>query len=120
MSGLVSGLFEDARHAVGARVDGIRKDLDDRLESLATRLTSMLTAMAIITVTAVLLGLSIAATLSAFGVPLWASLWGVTLTAAVIGVVASRRVKQRASASPALALAPAVDEPVVAAEPAAS
>jgi hypothetical protein len=85
MSGLVSGLFDDARHAVGARVDGIRKDVDDRLTSLAARLTSMLTAMAIITVTAVFSGLAITATLFAFGVPLWASLWGVTLSAAAIG-----------------------------------
>jgi fatty acid desaturase len=105
MSGLVSGLFDDVRHAVGARVDGIRKDVDDRLDVLASRLTSMLTAMAIITVTATFCGLAIAASLFAFGVPLWASLWGVTLTAAALVVVgAYRRRKQRASAAPATAL----------------
>jgi hypothetical protein len=110
MSGLVSGLFDDARHAVGARVDGIRKDFDDRLEGLAARLTARLTGMAIITVTATFCGLALAATLVAFGVPLWAALWGVTLTAAVIAVGASYRRKRRATAAPALALdAHAVD-----------
>jgi hypothetical protein len=120
MSGLVSGLFDDARHALGARVDGIRKDVDDRLETLAARLTSMLTAMAIITVTATFCGLAITATLFAFGVPLWASLWGVTLTAAVLGVGASYRAKHRANATPALALEAHAAEPVVETEPAAS
>jgi hypothetical protein len=105
MSNLVTGLFDDVRHAVGARVDGIRKDVDDRLDVLASRLTSMLTAMAIITVTATFSGLAIAATLHAFGVPLWASLWGITLTAAVLVVLgAYRRRKQRASTAPALAV----------------
>jgi len=97
---LVSGLFDDARHAVGARVDVIRKDLNERLETVTTRLTSMLTAMAIITVTATFCGLAITATLVAGGVPLWVALWGVTLTALVIGVGARRR----ANAAPGLAL----------------
>jgi hypothetical protein len=110
MSGLVSGLFDDARHAVGARVDGIRKDLDDRLDVLARRLTSMLTAMAFITVTATFCGLAIAATLFAFGVPLWAALWGVALTAAALGVGASYRVKQRANTAAVVALEPRAAE----------
>jgi hypothetical protein len=91
MSGLVSGLIDDARNAVGARVDGVRRELDDRVADLGVRLTSMLTAMAIIIVTVMFGGLSVAATMVALGVPVWAALWGVTLVAATAAFASRRR-----------------------------
>jgi hypothetical protein len=97
MSGLVSGLFDDARTAVGARVDVVRRELDDRLASLGVRLTTMLTAIAIIIVTAMFCGLSIGATLTALGVPVWAALWAVTLTAAALGGGFICRAKRRST-----------------------
>jgi hypothetical protein len=96
MSGLVSGIFDNARNAVGAGVDVIRGEVDVRLATLGDRIAPMLTATGIVIVTANLAALSVGATLFAVGLPLWAALWTVTLTVGVAGG-AIYRAKHRAT-----------------------
>ena len=82
---LVSGLVEDARDLVGAHVEALRDDLSVRIATVAATLGTMLIAIGVFVVTALLLSLAIAASLVALGVPWWMSLWIVTLSAAAIG-----------------------------------
>lgn len=78
---LVSGIVDDARDLVGAHVDGLREDISSRLAVL----TSMLIAAGVFVVTALLLGLALAASIVAMGAPWWLALWIVTLVAGAIG-----------------------------------
>ena len=78
---LVSGIVDDARDLVGAHVDGLREDISSRLAVL----TSMLIAAGVFVVTALLLGLALAASIVAIGAPWWLALWIVTLVAGAIG-----------------------------------
>jgi hypothetical protein len=83
---LVSGLVEDARDLVGAHVEALRDDLSVRLVTLGATLGTMLIAIAVFVVTALLLCLATAATLVAIGAPWWLALWSVTVAAAAIGI----------------------------------
>lgn len=83
---LVAGIVDDARELVGAHVEALRADMSVRLAILGATLTSLLIAIAVFVVTAVLLCLAVAASLVAIGVPWWLGLWIVTLVAAAIGV----------------------------------
>jgi cation transport ATPase len=84
---LVSGIVEDARDLVGAHVDGLREDISSRL----TTLTSMMIAAGVFVVTAMLLGLALAASIVALGAPWWLALWIVTPISGAIGFGFVRR-----------------------------
>jgi hypothetical protein len=96
---LVSGIVEDARDLIGAHVEALRDDMSARLATLAATLASMLIAIGVFVVTAVLLSLAVAASLVAIGTPWWTALWIVTLVAGAIGVgfVFRTRAKARAA-----------------------
>jgi hypothetical protein len=79
---LVAGIVEDGRDLVAAHVDVLREDLSIRLAALG----SLLIAIGVFVVTALLAGLAIAASLVALGAPWWVALWAITLVAASIGV----------------------------------
>ena len=102
MSGLVGGIIDDARDAVGAGVDALRGEMDDRLAKLGTAMVSMMIAMVILIVMAGLCGVAIAASLVAVGLPLWGALWVATAVAALLSVTAVRRAK-RTPPAPAIA-----------------
>jgi hypothetical protein len=87
---LVGGAIDDARTLVEAQVASLRTDLGGRLGELGVTIKSWLVAGCVAIVTAVLLGLAIAATLAeAVGLPWWLSLWIVTAiaVATVVGLV---------------------------------
>lgn len=92
---LVSGMIDDARSAVGVHVDALRHEVDDRVAAVGSKLTTMLIALGVLIVAALLCGLSIAASLVAFGVPLWAALWSVTAVASVLAVAALVRARAK-------------------------
>ena len=82
---LVSGIVEDARDLFAAHVEALRDDLSARLVTLGATLASMLIAIAVFVVTALVLCLAIAASLNALGVAWWLALWIVTLAAGAVG-----------------------------------
>lgn len=96
---LVSGIVEDARDLVGAHVEALRDDMSARLATLGATLGSMLIAIGVFVVTAVLLSLAVAASLVALGTPWWAALWIVTFSAAAIGVGFLFRTRAKARAA---------------------
>ena len=79
---LVGGIVEDARDLLAAHVEALRDDISARLVTLG----SMLIAIGVFVVTALVLCLAVAASLNALGVAWWIALWIVTLAAAAIGV----------------------------------
>lgn len=85
---LVSGIIDDARSAVGVHVDALRHEVDDRLAVLGAKLTTMLIALGVLIVAALLCAFSIAISLVASGVPLWVASWSVTAVVAVLAVAA--------------------------------
>jgi len=95
---LMSGIVEDARDLVGAHVEALRDDMSDRLATLGATLASMLIAIGVFVVTAVLLCLAVAASLVAIGTPWWVALWSVTLAAGAIGVGFVMRARAKARA----------------------
>ena len=95
---LMSGIVEDARDLVGAHVEALRDDMSNRLATLGATLASMLIAIGVFVVTAVLLCLAVAASLVAIGTPWWLALWIVTLTAGAVGVGFVMRARAKARA----------------------
>lgn len=83
---LVSGIVEDARDLFAAHVEALRDDMSARLVTLGATLASMLIAIAVFVVTALVLCLAIAASLNALGVAWWIALWIVTLAAGAVGL----------------------------------
>lgn len=102
---LVAGVIEDARSLVEAQVSSIKTDVGERLGDLGNTIKSWLTAVCVAIVTTVLIGVSIAATLTQVaGLPWFVSLWIVTalaITAVVLLVLRARaqgRVTSRTTA----------------------
>jgi hypothetical protein len=93
---LMSGIVEDARDLVGAHVEALRDDMSARLATLGATLASMVIAIGVFVVTAVLLSLAVAASLVAIGTPWWIALWIVTLVAGAIGVGFVMRARAKA------------------------
>ena len=83
---LVSGIVEDARDLFAAHTEALRDDISARLVTLGATLTSMLIAIGVFVVTALVLCLAIAASLAALGAAWWVALWIVTLAAAAVGI----------------------------------
>jgi len=91
---LVVGVVNDVRQLVEAHVSSLKTDLGD----LGTAIKSWLIALCVAIVTAVLLGVAIAATLTELvGLPWYVSLWIVTAVAicAVAGLVYRARTNGR-------------------------
>jgi hypothetical protein len=98
---LVAGVVEDARELVEAQVSSLKADLGDRLGDLGDAIKSWLIAGCVALVTAILLGVALAATLTELaGLPLFASLWIVTAiaVAAVAALVYRARSQGRRAA----------------------
>ncbi|MEO8706742.1 MAG: phage holin family protein [Kofleriaceae bacterium] len=89
------GIVDDARELVEAQVSSLKTDLGDRLGDLGTAIKSWLFAVCVAIVTAMLLGLSIAATLTELGIPWFAALW--IVTAIAVACVAALVYRARAS-----------------------
>ena len=70
--------------------------MSEGLSGLGSTLTSTLLAFSVLIVTALLLGLALAATLVAIGLPWWAAFWVVTLAAAALGYYLVRRASRHA------------------------
>jgi hypothetical protein len=97
---LVAGVAEDARDLVEAQVSSLRHDLGERLGELGTAIKSWLFVVCVAIVTAMMLGVAIAATLTEVaGIPWFASLW--IVTALAIGIVTALVVRARADAKKA-------------------
>ncbi|MEP6863063.1 MAG: hypothetical protein ABJE66_20725 [Deltaproteobacteria bacterium] len=99
---LVAGLVNDMRMLVQLEVASVRSDVGDRLVDLGAAIKSWLIALCVAIVTAVLLGLAIAATLTELvGVPSYVALWIVTAIAvgSVIRLVYWARVTGRKAAA---------------------
>lgn len=97
---LVGGIVEDARDLFAAHVEALREDMSVRVATLGATLGSLLIAIGVFVVTALLLSLAVAATLVAAGMPPWVALWIVMLVAGAIGVgfVFRTRAKARVAA----------------------
>jgi hypothetical protein len=93
---LVTGIVEDARELVAIHVEALREDLSVRVGALGATLTSLLTAVAVFVVMAVLLGMAGAASLAELGVPWWAALWIVSFAVGAIGVWFGLRARTKA------------------------
>jgi hypothetical protein len=100
----VAGMLDDARNAVGdavgARVDQLRDEVDDRLAKAGGSLKPMLVTVGILIVAGGLASAATAASLIALGAPPWAALWGVAAVAAGAGLLYHRRSKAAADAPP--------------------
>ena len=93
---LVVGAVQDARDLVEQQVSSLRADLGERLGDLGSAIKSWLVVVCVAIVTAMLLGLALAATLTdVVGLPWFASMW--IVTAVAIGVVAALVARARAS-----------------------
>lgn len=99
---LLSGIVSDTQDLVAAHVEDLGGDIRERLATMGETLTSVLVAASILIVTALLLGLAIAASLVAVGVPLWIAMWSITLAvgATGFGFVLRARAKARAPKRP--------------------
>jgi hypothetical protein len=92
---LVVGVITDARELVEAEVGSLRRDLGERLGDLGNAIKSWLFVVCVAIVTAMLLGIAIAATLTQVaGLPWFVSLW--IVTALAIGSVAALVFRARA------------------------
>jgi len=81
---LVASVVDDARALVEAQVSSLKADLGDRMGDLGDAIKSWLIAGCVALVTAILLGVTLAATLTELvGLPLFAALWIVTGLAAI-------------------------------------
>lgn len=99
---LVAGVIEDLRELAAAEGTSLKADLSSRLGELGIAIKSWLIALCVAIVTMVLLGISIAATLSELGgLPWYASLWAVTAIA--IAIVVGLVLRARSDASKPLA-----------------
>jgi len=93
---LVADVVTDARELVEAQVSSLKSDLGDRMSQLGDSIRSWLVALCVAIVTAMLLGLAIAATLTqVVGLPWFVSLW--IVTAIAIGAVVWLVYRARAS-----------------------
>jgi len=94
---LVGEILVETRELVSAHIADVRHELGGRLETLGGALRITMIAVGVVVVTAMLLSLSIVATLVALGLSWWAALWlvtGCTTTAAILLLfVAYRRTK---------------------------
>jgi hypothetical protein len=91
---LVAGVVEDARELVEAQVGSLRHDLGERLGELGTAIKSWLFVVCVAIVTAMMLGIALAATLAqVVGLPWFVSLWLVTALAIAIVVVLVARAR---------------------------
>jgi hypothetical protein len=98
---LVAGVVTDMRELVEAQVGSLKSDLGGLLVDLGATIKSWLIALCVAIVTAVLLGLALAATLTqVLGIPWYAALWLVTALAvgAVVGLVYRARATGRKAA----------------------
>jgi hypothetical protein len=98
---LVAGVVSDMRELVEAQVGSLKSDLSDLLVNLGATIKSWLVALCVAIVTAVLIGLALAATLTqVLGVPSYAALWLVTGLAvgAVVALVYRARATGRKAA----------------------
>jgi len=92
---LVTGIVEDGRDLFAAHADAFREDLSIRLASLG----SLLIAIGVFVVTALLASLAVAASLVALGAPWWVALWAVTIAVAAIGLWFGLRSRAKARAA---------------------
>jgi len=93
---LVADVVTDARELVEAQVSSLKSDLGDRMSQLGDSIRSWLVALCVAIVTAMLLGLAIAATLTqVVGLPWFVSQW--IVTAIAIGAVVWLVYRARAS-----------------------
>jgi hypothetical protein len=93
-SELVGQILVEAKELVSAHIADVRHELGDRLQTLGGALRVTMIAVGVVVVTAMLLSLSIVATLVALGLTWWAALWlvtGLTTTAAILLLLAARR-----------------------------
>jgi hypothetical protein len=87
---LVAGIVEDARALAEVQVASLKSDIGGRLGDLGNTIRSWLVVGCVAIVTAMLLGLALAATLAqVVGLPWWLAMWIVTFTAigAVVGLI---------------------------------
>lgn len=93
---LVAGVVTDMRELVEAQVGSLKSDLGDLLVDLGATIKSWLIALCVAIVTAVLLGLALAATLTqVLGIPSYAALW--LVTALAVGAVVAFVYRARAT-----------------------
>lgn len=83
---LAAGIVDDARELLAAHAEALRADMSARLAVVTATVTSALIAVGVFMVTALLLGLAVAAGLVALGAPCWLALSAVTLVAGAIGL----------------------------------
>jgi hypothetical protein len=111
---LLAGVVNDARDLVEAQVSSLKSHVGDRLGDLGTTIKSWLIALCVAIVTATLLGIAVAATLTqVVGLPWYGSLWIVTTIAigAVIVLVYRARTSGRKATERPTDVALAVVEP---------
>lgn len=93
---LVVGVITDARELIEAEVGSLRHDLGERLGDLGSAIKSWLFVVCVAIVTAMMLGIALAATLTQVaGLPLYVSLW--IVTALAIGIVFALVMRARAN-----------------------
>jgi hypothetical protein len=93
---LVTGIIEDTRELVGVHVEALRDDLSVRVAALGATLTSLVIAVAVFVVMAVLLDLSVPVSLAELGMPWWLALWIVSIAVGAIGVWFGLRARTKA------------------------
>lgn len=104
---LVAGVVDDARQLVEAQVSSLKADVGERLGDLGDAIRSWLVAVCVAIVTASLLGVALAATLTEVaGLPWFVSLW--IVSAIAIGAVAA--LVYRARSSGRRAVSPSADD----------
>lgn len=96
---LVGGILDDTRDLVAGHVDLLRDDISQRLHALGATLSSLVVAIGLYVVTAILLGLAIVASLVAVGVPAWLALWLVTVISGAIATRYALRTRDNARAT---------------------
>lgn len=100
---LVAGVVDDTRQLVEAQVSSLKAELGDRLGDLGDAIRSWLVAVCVAIVTASLIGVAMAATLTEVaGLPWFVSLWIVAAIAiiAVVALVYRARSSGRKAVSP--------------------
>jgi hypothetical protein len=93
---LVAGVVTDMRELVEVQVGSLKSDLGGLLVDLGATIKSWLIALCVAIVTAVLLGLALAATLTqVLGIPSYVALW--LVTALAVGAVVAFVYRARAT-----------------------